>query len=68
MTSRSHSFYIKGEDNRPLPKINYVFEKPRAEKIKKWTQEQKEDAKNFLNKMEKSFEEFKQELMEALTS
>jgi hypothetical protein len=66
MNSKNQTYYIKAEDGKLLPRITVNLEMPREEKIKKWTKEQKQGALAFLKKVEKDFNSFKEEIIEAL--
>jgi len=68
MITHNQSFYIKTEDNKPLPRITINLEMANEEKIKKWTKEQKQDALIFINKVEKDFNQFKKDLIDVLNS
>lgn len=68
MKTHNQTYYIRAEDNKPLPRITVNLEMAKPDKIKKWSKQDKQGALAFLEKIEKDFNQFKKELTEALNS
>jgi len=66
MTQIKHQFYRTGVDNQKKADIIIDLKRLDKEKMKEWTVEQKLFAKSFMNKMERQFEIFKNEILEAV--
>lgn len=66
MRQSVYKFYQKGTDNQMRADIAFDFKRPDAEKVKKWTVEQKILCKAYLLGVRERFEDFMKETSELI--
>ncbi len=61
-----HQFYHKGVDNQKRADITIDLKRLDKTKIAQWTPDQKKDLESFINRADKIFTVFKNEILDAI--